>query len=73
MSTPKLYKTNAEIDADSIWFINSKFKIALAEFSKLGIKDVLQGDLMFTSEDKGNEKIDGKSSLHFNLTQLYML
>mgnify|MGYP003664767015 FL=1 len=65
-ATPKLYKTNAEIDEDGLsGSLNSKFKIALAEFSKLGIKDVLQGDLMFTSEDKGNEKIDGKSFITF--------
>ena len=55
---PKLYKTNAEIDADLSGALNSKFKVALAEFSKLGIKDVLQGDLMFT-DDIESETIDG--------------
>ena len=55
---PKLYKTTAEIDADLSGALNSKFKIALAEFSKLGIKGVLQGDLMFT-DDVGKETIDG--------------
>ena len=55
---PKLYKTNAEIDADLSGALNSKFKIALAEFSKLGIKDVLQGDLMFTDDVK-SETIEG--------------
>ena len=63
--SPKLYKTNAEIDADLSGDLNAKFKVALAEFSKLGIKGVLQGDLMFTSEDKGKEKIDGKSFITF--------
>ena len=55
---PKLYKTNAEIDADLSGALNSKFKIALAEFSKLGIKGVLQGDLMFT-DDIETDTIDG--------------
>ena len=55
---PKLYKTTAEIDADLSGALNSKFKVALAEFSKLGIKDVLQGDLMFT-DDVETETIDG--------------
>ena len=55
---PKLYKTDAEIDADLSGALNSKFKVALAEFSKLGIKDVLQGDLMFT-DDVESETIDG--------------
>jgi len=62
---PKLYKSEAEIDADNLSAsLNSKFKVALAEFSKLGIKDVLQGDLMFT-DDVSTETIDGKSFLTF--------
>ena len=55
---PKLYKTDAEIDADLSGALNSKFKIALAEFPKLGIKNVLQGDLMYT-DDIETETIDG--------------
>ena len=61
---PKLYKTNKEIDDDLSGALNSKFKVALAEFSKLGIKGVLQGDLMFT-DDVSKEKIDGTSYLNF--------
>ena len=57
-ATPKLYKTNAEIDADLSGDLNAKFKVALAEFSKLGIKGVLQGDLMFTDDIK-RENIEG--------------
>ena len=60
---PKLYKTNAEIDADLSGDLNAKFKVALAEFSKLGIKGVLQGDLMYT--DLSTEKIDGTSYYTF--------
>jgi len=55
--SPKLYKTNKEIDDDLSGALNSKFKIALSEFSKLGIKGVLQGDLMFT-DDVGKDTID---------------
>jgi len=55
---PKLYKTDAEIDADLSGDLNSKFKIALAEFPKLGIKNVLQGDLMYT-DDIETETIEG--------------
>ena len=57
-ATPKLYKTDAEIDDDLSGALNSKFKIALAEFSKLGIKGVIQGDLMFT-DDIESQTIDG--------------
>ena len=56
--SPKLYKTKKEIDDDLSGALNSKFKIALSEFSKLGIKGVLQGDLMFT-DDVGKDTIDG--------------
>ena len=61
---PKLYKSASEVDADVSGALNSKFKTALAEFSKLGIKGVLQGDLMFT-DDVSTETIDGKSYLTF--------
>ena len=62
---PKLYKTNAEIDADLSGDLNAKFKVALAEFSKLGIKGVLQGDLMYTSNDLSKETIEGISYYTF--------
>src|SRR6056300_1774067 len=54
---PKLYKSNADIDADTSGDLNAKFKVALKYFPKLGIKGVLQGDLMFTNLE--TEKIDG--------------
>ena len=62
---PKLYKTSAEIDADLSGDLNAKFKVALTEFSKLGIKGVLQGDLMYTSNDLSSETIDGISYYTF--------
>jgi hypothetical protein len=61
---PKLYKTNAEINDDLSGALNSKFKVALAELSKLGIKNVLQGDLMFT-DDISTETIDDKKYFTF--------
>ena len=61
---PKLYKTTKEIDNDLSGALNSKFKVALQEFSKLGIKGVLQGDLMFT-DDVENTKIDDISYYTF--------
>ena len=57
--TPKLYKTNADVDADTSGDLNTKLKVALKEFSKLGIKGVLQGDLMFTKDSVENDTIDG--------------
>jgi len=61
---PKLYKTEAEIDSDLSGNLNSKFKVALAELSKLGIKGVLQGDLMFT-DDIETTTIDGSKYYTF--------
>jgi len=62
--SPKLYKTAKEIDDDLSGTLNEKFKVALAEFSKLGIKGVLQGDLMFTN-DVETETIDGTKCYTF--------
>ena len=61
---PKLYKSIKEIDDDLSGALNSKFKVALKEFSKLGIKGVLQGDLMWT-DDTETTKIDGVSYITF--------
>ena len=61
---PKLYKKEAEIDDDLSGTLNSKFKIALQEFSKLGIKGVLQGDLMFT-DDVETTTIEGSKFYTF--------
>jgi hypothetical protein len=55
---PKLYKTVQEIDDDLSGTLNAKFKVALEELSKLNIKGVLQGDLMFT-DDVETDDIDG--------------
>ncbi len=62
--SPKLYKTEAEINADLSGALVGKFKIALKEFSKLGITGVLQGDLMFT-DDVETETIDGTKCYTF--------
>ena len=61
---PKLYKTSAEIDDDLSGTLNAKFKVALEELSKLGIKNVLQGDLMFTDDVEVTD-IDGVSHYTF--------
>ena len=45
--------------------LNRKLKIALEELSKLNIKGVIQGDMMYTSEDLKDETIDGEEFLTF--------
>ena len=61
---PKLYKTEKEIDDDLSGTLNSKFKVALSEFSKLGIQGVLQGDLLWT-DDIETETIDNQKYYTF--------
>ena len=64
--TPKLYKTNAEIDNDLSGDLNSKFKVALKEFAKLGIEGVVQGDFLYTNDDLKTENIDGEPCVTFH-------
>ena len=59
---PKVYKSESEIDVGGE--LGEKFKVAFRNFKDLGIKGVIQGDLMFTNDIK-SENIDGKSYLTF--------
>jgi hypothetical protein len=64
---PKIYKTPAEIDADTSGDLADKLKASLAEFPALGIKKgVIQGDLLFTKKDLKTETIDGESYVTFH-------
>lgn len=63
---PKVYKTNADIDADTSGDLNTKLKLALAELPKLGIKGVIQGDFLYAKEDLKEVKIDGESYITFH-------
>ena len=63
---PKVYKSHADIDADTSGDLAAKLKVAFTEFQKLGIKSgVYQGDLMFTN-DKKIEVIDGVRYITFH-------
>lgn len=64
--SPKVYKTNAEVDADASGDLAAKLKVALRELNKVGITSgVYQGDLMFT-DDKKVEVIDGQKYITFH-------
>lgn len=64
--SPKVYKTNADIDEDSEGSLNKKLKTALAYLPALGIRGVVQGDFLFTSDDLQTKKIKGTSYLTFH-------
>jgi len=64
---PKVYKTPADVDADTDGDLAVKLKTALQEFKKLGIKSgVFQGDLMFTDDTVNTETIDGQKYTTFH-------
>ena len=65
---PKIYKTPADVDADTSGDLNAKLKLALAEFPKLGMKKgvVLQGDFLYSAEDLKTVTIDGDSYVTFH-------
>ncbi len=64
--TPKVNYTDADIDANHpSGGLNEKLKVALKYLPKLGIKDVLQGDMLFTQDDLSAETIDGISYTTF--------
>jgi hypothetical protein len=62
----KLNYTNDDIDKNHPGAgLNEKLKIALAFLPKLGIKGVLQGDMMFAKSDLKTETIDGQQYITF--------
>lgn len=63
---PKVYKTDADIDADTSGDLNTKLKLALAELPKLGIKGVIQGDFLYAKEDLKEVDIGGEPHITFH-------
>jgi hypothetical protein len=62
----KLNYTSADIDASyPASGLNAKLKVALRYLPELGINGVMQGDMMFTSQDLKTETIEGKSYITF--------
>lgn len=62
----KLNYTDEDIDENhSGEGLNEKLKLALAFLPKLGIKGILQGDMMFSKGDIKTEKIDGEEYITF--------
>ena len=63
---PKVYKTFADIDADTSGDLADKLKACLMWLPKLNIKGVIQGDLLFTASDLKNVTIDGEEYITFH-------
>ena len=63
---PKVYKTPADVDADTSGDLADKLKTALSELPALGIKGVVQGDFLYGPGDVKTKKIAGDSYVTFH-------
>jgi hypothetical protein len=64
--SPKVYKTPADVDADTNGDLANKLKLALKYLPELGIKGVIQGDFLYGPGDVKTQKIKGKQYLTFH-------
>ena len=63
---PKVYKTAADVDADTKGDLAIKLKEALKYLPELGIKGVVQGDFLYGTGDISKEKIKGDNYVTFH-------
>jgi len=64
--SPKVYKSNADVDNDTSGDLADKLKDALKYLPELGIKGVVQGDFLYSRSDIKTKKIKGKSYVTFH-------
>ena len=65
-ATPKVYKNYGDIEADTSGDLTDKLKAAFDALKDAGIKDVIQGDIMFTKADLKKETIGGEEYVTFH-------
>jgi hypothetical protein len=63
---PKVYKSNADVDADTSGDLAVKLKLALKYLPGLGIKGVVQGDFLYGPGDLKTTKIKGEEYVTFH-------
>ena len=64
-ATPKINYTVSDISRNHGGALANKLVVALKYLPKLGIRGVLQGDLLFTSDDKKGAVVNGEKSIVF--------
>lgn len=64
--SPKVYKSDADVDADTSGDLSVKLKLALKHLPELGIKGVIQGDLLYTQSDLKTQRIKGQTYVTFH-------
>lgn len=62
---PKINYSLSDIDKNHDGELANKLKVAFTNLKTLGIKEVLQGDLLFTNTDLKVQEIDGQSCVTF--------
>ena len=62
---PKIYKTAADVAADTKGDLATKLSLALKHLPALGIKGVVQGDFLYSRSDLKTEVIDGEKYVTF--------
>ena len=63
---PKVYKTKADVDADTKGDLNVKMNLALKHLPAMNIKGVIQGDFLYAKKDIKKVQIDGESYITFH-------
>ena len=63
---PKVYKSSADVDADTSGDLADKLKLALKYLPGLGIKGVVQGDFLFGPGDVSTDTIKGDKYVTFH-------
>ena len=64
-ATPKINYTVSDISRNHGGALADKLAVALKYLPSLGIKGVIQGDLLFTSDDKKTANVNGEKSIVF--------
>ena len=64
--SPKVYKTNADIDNDTSGDLSEKLKVALKYLPSLGIRGVIQGDFLYGPGELKKQKIKGGNYITFH-------
>jgi hypothetical protein len=64
-ATPKINYTVSDISRNHGGALADKLAVALKYLPKLGISGVIQGDLLFTSDDKKMANVNGEKSIVF--------
>lgn len=63
--SPKVYKTAAEVNADTEGDLAKKLSAALEHLPHVGIKGVIQGDFLYHKSDLKKQRIDGEQYITF--------